>query len=154
VSRAVKVADELGLDIPIAGLAKRMEEVYLPGRPEPVRIPRGEDALYLLQRVRDEAHRFANQYHRSLRGKRMVDSILDDVPGIGPARKKALLREFGSLKRLREAEPGQLAEIVPDAVAADLRDGAPETYVFYAEAGQLLCSATPGASAKRSLAGP
>ena len=74
---------ELGLDIPIAGLAKRMEEVYLPGRPEPVRIPRGEDALYLLQRVRDEAHRFANQYHRSLRGKRMVDSILDDVPGRG-----------------------------------------------------------------------
>jgi len=120
VSRAVKVVDELGLDIPIAGLAKRMEEIYLPGRPEPIRIPRGEDALYLLQRVRDEAHRFANQYHRSLRGKRMIDSILDDVAGIGPTRKKALLRKFGSLKRMREATREQLAEVVPAAVAEGL----------------------------------
>ncbi|MCB2224249.1 MAG: excinuclease ABC subunit UvrC [Actinobacteria bacterium] len=122
VSRAVKVADELGLDIPIAGLAKRMEEVYLPGDPDPIRIPRGEDALYLLQRVRDEAHRFANQYHRSLRGTRMVDSILDGVPGVGPARKKALLRRFGSLKRLREASEAELAEVVPGAVAADVHE--------------------------------
>ncbi|MBU1226934.1 MAG: excinuclease ABC subunit UvrC [Actinobacteria bacterium] len=121
VSRAVKVVDELGLDIPIAGLAKRMEEVYLPGRPDPVRIPRGEEALHLLQRVRDEAHRFANQYHRSLRGKRMVDSILDDVPGVGPARKKALLRRFGSLAKMREASQAELASVVPAGVAAALQ---------------------------------
>jgi excinuclease ABC subunit C len=121
VSRAVKVVDELGLDIPIAGLAKRMEEVYLPGRPDPVRIPRGEEALHLLQRVRDEAHRFANQYHRSLRGKRMVDSILDDVPGVGPARKKALLRRFGSLAKMREASQEELASVVPAGVAAALQ---------------------------------
>ncbi len=120
VSRAVQVLEELDLDIPVAGLAKRMEEVYLPGRPEPVRIPRGEDALYALQRVRDEAHRFAVEYHRKLRGKRMVDSVLDDVPGIGPARKAALLRRFGSLKRMREAAEPELAEVVPASVAADL----------------------------------
>jgi excinuclease ABC subunit C len=120
VSRAVKVLDELSLEIPVAGLAKRMEEVYLPGRPEPVRIPRGEDALYVLQRVRDEAHRFANTYHRSVRGRRMVDSVLDGVAGVGPARKKALLRRFGSLKRMREADVDRLAEVVPARVAATL----------------------------------
>ena len=120
VSRAVKVLDELDLEIPVVGLAKRMEEVYLPGRAEPVRIPRGEEALYLLQRVRDEAHRFANAYHRKLRGNRMVDSILDGVTGIGPSRKKALLRRFGSLKRIREAEAGELKELLPDNVAERL----------------------------------
>ncbi len=120
VSRAVQVMEDLGLDIPVAGLAKRMEEVYLPGRPEPIRIPRGEEALYALQRVRDEAHRFAVEYHRKLRGKRMVDSVLDDVPGIGPARKTALLRRFGSLKRMREASPEDLAGVVPERVAGDL----------------------------------
>lgn len=120
VSRAVKVLDELELDIPVAGLAKRMEEVYLPGRAEPVRIPRGDEALYLLQRIRDEAHRFANAYHRNLRGRRMVDSVLDGVSGIGPARKKALLRRFGSLKRIREAEIDQLKEVLPNDVAARL----------------------------------
>ncbi|MBT8202026.1 MAG: excinuclease ABC subunit UvrC [Acidimicrobiia bacterium] len=117
LSRAVQVLDELDLDIPVAGLAKRMEEVYLPGRAETVRIPRGEEALYLLQRVRDEAHRFAVSYHRKLRGKRMVDSILDEVEGVGPARKKALLRTFGSLKRLREATIEQIEEVVPRNVA-------------------------------------
>jgi excinuclease ABC subunit C len=120
VSRAVKVVDELGLDIPVAGLAKRMEEVYLPGLAEPIRIPRGEEALYLLQRVRDEAHRFAVGYHRTLRSRRMVDSVLDRVPGVGPARKKALLRRFGSLKRIREAEVEVLAEVVPQRVAEQL----------------------------------
>ncbi|MDH5420181.1 MAG: excinuclease ABC subunit UvrC [Acidimicrobiia bacterium] len=122
LGRAVKVLDELGLDIPVAGLAKRMEEVYLPGTSEPVRIPRDEPALYLLQRVRDEAHRFAITYHRSLRGKRMVDSVLDDVAGVGPTRKKALLRTFGSLKRLRDASVGQLEEVVPAAVAREVFD--------------------------------
>jgi excinuclease ABC subunit C len=117
VSRAVQVLEELGLDIPIAGLAKKMEEVYLPGRAETVRIPRGEEALYLLQQVRDEAHRFAITYHRKLRGKGMVDSVLDDINGVGPARKKALLRQFGSLKRLRQASIDEMNEVVPRKVA-------------------------------------
>jgi excinuclease ABC subunit C len=116
----VRVLDHLNLDIPVIGLAKRMEEVYMPDQPEPLRIPRNEEALYLLQQIRDEAHRFAITYHRSLRSKRMVDSVLDDVPGVGPTRKKALLRRFGSLKRLREAGETDLAEMLPEAVAADL----------------------------------
>ncbi|MDJ0959854.1 MAG: excinuclease ABC subunit UvrC [Acidimicrobiia bacterium] len=120
LGRAVKVLDELGLSIPAVGLAKRLEEVYFPGGGTPLVIPRGEEALYLLQRVRDEAHRFAVTYHRRLRGKRMVDSVLDDVPGIGATRKKSLLRAFGSLKRLREADIEQLAEHVPANVAQDL----------------------------------
>jgi excinuclease ABC subunit C len=120
LGRAVRVLEELDLDIPVVGLAKRLEEVYLPGAGEPLSIRRGEDALYLLQQVRDEAHRFAIGYHRTLRGRRMVDSILDDVTGIGPGRKKALLRQFGSLKRMREASKAQLADVVPDNVAEEL----------------------------------
>ncbi len=120
LGRAVKVLEELELDIPVAGLAKRMEDVYLPGRPEPLRIPRDEDALYLLQRVRDEAHRFAVTYHRNLRSRSMLDSVLDGVPGIGAARKKALLRRFGSLRRLRHAAVEELAEVVPATVADSL----------------------------------
>jgi len=118
VSRAVEVVGDLGLTIPVAGLAKRMEEVYLPGGPEPVRIPRGEEALYLLQQVRDEAHRFAVGHHRKLRGRRMVSSVLDAVPGVGPTRRKALLRKFGSMARMREAKVEELARVVPAGVAA------------------------------------
>lgn len=120
LGRAVKVVEDLGLDIPVAGLAKRMEEVYLPGLAEPIRIARGEHALHLLQRIRDEAHRFAVSYHRTLRGRRMVDSVLDEVPGVGPKRKAALMLRFGSLKRIREAELAELEEILPTQVAADL----------------------------------
>jgi len=120
VGRAVKVVSELGIDVPVAGLAKRMEEVYLPGRPDPVRIPRGRDALYLLQQIRDEAHRFAISYHRTLRGKAMIDSVLDEVPGVGPVRRRALLKTFGSLKRMREATIEELAEVIPAAVAQGL----------------------------------
>ena len=120
LGRAIKVLDELELDIPAIGLAKRMEEVYLPGQPEPVRIPRDEEALYLLQQVRDEAHRFAITYHRNLRSKRMVDSVLDEVAGIGPTRKRVLLKRFGSLKQIREATPEDLAEVLPEATARDL----------------------------------
>ena len=83
-------------------------------------IPRDQPALHLLQRVRDEAHRFALMYHRQLRGKRMIDSILDDVYGIGPARKKALIREFGSVKQLRNADVERLARVVPLKVAENL----------------------------------
>ncbi len=118
VSRAVQVVDELGLSVPVAGLAKKMEEVYLPGQPEPVRLPRTEEALYLLQQIRDEAHRFAVGYHRTLRGRRMVGSALDAVPGVGPARRKALLRRFGSLAKMREAGVEDLGRVVPAGVAA------------------------------------
>jgi excinuclease ABC subunit C len=97
-----------------------MEEVYLPGQPDPVRIPRDAEALYLLQQIRDEAHRFAVTYHRNLRSKSMVDSILDDVPGIGPARKKLLLRHFGSLKKMRQAEVEEFSALVPGSVAQEL----------------------------------
>jgi excinuclease ABC subunit C len=120
LGRAVDVLDELALEIPVVGLAKKLEEVYRPGASEPLVIPRGEESLYLLQRVRDEAHRFAVAYHRTLRGKRMIDSVLDAVPGIGPTRKKRLLRAFGSMKRLRAADIDQLAEHVPARVARDL----------------------------------
>jgi excinuclease ABC subunit C len=120
LGRAVGVLDDLGLDIPVIGLAKRMEEVYLPGKPEPVQIPRDAEALYLLQQVRDEAHRFAITYHRQLRSKSMVDSILDEVEGVGPKRKRDLLRHFGSLKKLRSVSQEELTEVVPEQVAADL----------------------------------
>ena len=120
IGRAVEVLDRFDLEIPVAGLAKRMEEVYVPGQPEPIIIPRDQPALHLLQRVRDEAHRFALMYHRQLRGKRMIDSILDDVYGIGPARKKALIREFGSVKQMRNADVKRLATVVPLKVAENL----------------------------------
>ena len=120
LGRAVKVLDELDLDIPVIGLAKKMEEVYLPGRPEPVLIPRDAEALYLLQQVRDEAHRFAVTYHRNLRSKSMVDSILDDVEGVGPKRKKDLIKHFGSIKKMRAASRRELEEVVPSQVASDL----------------------------------
>jgi excinuclease ABC subunit C len=120
LGRAVKVLDEFDLDIPVVGLAKRMEEVYRPYQDETLRIPRDAPALHLLQRARDEAHRFAVAYHRQLRGKRMVDSILDEVPGIGPGRKKQLIKAFGSVKRMRAATEEDLAEVVPSGVAANL----------------------------------
>jgi excinuclease ABC subunit C len=120
LGRAIKVLDELELEIPAIGLAKRMEEVYLPGLPDPVRIPRDAEALYLLQQVRDEAHRFAITYHRQLRSKSMVDSVLDEVPGIGPKRKRELIRRFGSLKKIREVGADDLAEVVPKNVAVSL----------------------------------
>lgn len=129
VEAAQAALSELGItDVAIVGLAKRLEEVWLPGDPDPVILPRTSEGLYLLQRVRDEAHRFAIAYQRQKRGKRMIESILDEVPGLGEARKKALLRQFGSLKRLRaasldelESVPGigpTVAQAVLDALAA------------------------------------
>jgi excinuclease ABC subunit C len=106
---ALRVLDHLGLDIPAVGLAKRLEEVYLPGQPETLLIPRGSEALFLLQHLRDEAHRFAITYHRKKRERRALASPLDEVPGIGPARKKALLRRFGSLARLSRASTEEIA---------------------------------------------
>jgi len=97
--------------IPTAGLAKQNEEIYLPGRHAPVLLPRNSEGLYLLQRIRDEAHRFAITYHRKLRTAKSVTSLLDDVPGIGPRRRKALLAEFGSLKAIRQATLEELAAV-------------------------------------------
>jgi excinuclease ABC subunit C len=120
----VRVLESLGLsdEIEIASLAKQFEEVYRPGSGEPIRIPRGTEALYLLQRLRDEAHRFAIDFHRERRAKRMTTSFLDGVPGLGPARKKRLLATFGGVRALRAATPEELAALpwLPDAVAAAL----------------------------------
>jgi excinuclease ABC subunit C len=121
---AVRVLEELGLEdeIPVAALAKQFEEVYLPGQAGPVRVPRGSEALYLLQRVRDEAHRFAVSYHRQLRGKRMTVSVLDGVPGLGPARRKRLVAELGSVKAVRQASKESLEALpwLPKPVAEAL----------------------------------
>jgi len=118
---AVKVLEELGLTgrIAVASLAKRLEEVYVPSRPDPVVIPRDSEAIYLLQQARDEAHRFAIGFHRELRGKRMTRSALDGVPGLGPTRRKRLLRELGSLKAVQAASLEELKGLawLPDAVA-------------------------------------
>ena len=95
----------------MASLAKRFEEVYVPGQPEPVRIPRDSEALYLLQQVRDEAHRFAITYHRQLRGRRMTKSVFDDIPGVGETRRRRLIKHFGSAKRVREASVEELARV-------------------------------------------
>jgi excinuclease ABC subunit C len=106
---ALRVLDEMGLPIPAVGLAKRLEDVYLPGQPETLMMPRGSQALFLLQHVRDEAHRFALDYHRRKRQRRAMASPLDDIPGVGPARKRALLRRFGSLARLARASEEEIA---------------------------------------------
>lgn len=112
LNRAVRVMADLGVDhIPVVSLAKRLEEVYLPGRPEPVTLPRGSEALYLLQRIRDEAHRFAITFQRHRRGKRMTRSILDRLTGVGPARRKALLRHFRSAKHLRAASVEEIQQV-------------------------------------------
>ena len=100
---ATGVLSDLGLEIPAVGLAKRLEEVYIPGQPQPLQIPRSSEALFVLQHLRDEAHRFAVTYHRAKRARRALASPLDDVPGIGPTRKRALLKRFGSLARLQRA---------------------------------------------------
>ena len=121
LTQASKVLADLGLSIPHVGLAKRLEEVYVPDRPDPLAIPRGSEALFVLQHLRDEAHRFAIRYHRETRDKRALASPLDDVPGVGPTRKKALLKRFGSLSKVRAATSEELTAtpgIGPDVAAA------------------------------------
>ena len=120
LNRAVEVMTELGVtDVATVSLAKRMEELYLPGRGDPVRIPRGSEALYLLQAIRDEAHRFAISYHRLKRGKQMTRSALDGITGLGDTRRKKLLKHFGSVKRMRAASVEELASVqgIPQTVA-------------------------------------
>jgi len=112
LSAAVGALAELGItDVPLTGLAKRFEELHLHDRAAPVVLPRRSQALYLVQRIRDEAHRFAITYHRDVRGKRALRSELDDIAGIGPGRKKALLKRFGSVRRIREASVEEVAAI-------------------------------------------
>ena len=117
---AVDVLDRLGLseEIPVASLAKQFEEVYLPGRSEPVNVPRGSEALFMLQRIRDESHRFAITFHRERRDKRMTASVLDDIPGLGEKRRARLVKEFGGIRAVRSAELADLLELpwLPDAV--------------------------------------
>jgi excinuclease ABC subunit C len=107
---ATRVLDRLGLSdrVPVASLAKSFEEVYLPGSSVPVRLPRQSEALYLLQRLRDEAHRFAISYHRTLRGKRMTLGALDGVTGLGPKRRNRLVEQFGGLGELRKVTRDEL----------------------------------------------
>ncbi|MGH8902303.1 MAG: excinuclease ABC subunit UvrC [Egibacteraceae bacterium] len=125
LNAARRALDDLGVEgVDLCALAKRLEEVYLPDRDEPVLLPRSSEALYLLQRIRDEAHRFAVTYHRTLRGKQMTSSAFDDIPGIGPVKRKALLDRFGSLKRVREATVDELAEVagISEAIAKRIHD--------------------------------
>ncbi|MFM8689216.1 MAG: excinuclease ABC subunit UvrC [Acidimicrobiaceae bacterium] len=113
LSVAEQVVRELGLEheIPVASLAKKLEEVFIPGRSEPVEVPRGSDALFMLQVIRDEAHRFANRFHRELRGKRMTKSELDGISGLGPTRIKKLVAALGGVKEVKKASREQLYEL-------------------------------------------
>ncbi|HEX3289678.1 MAG TPA: excinuclease ABC subunit UvrC [Mycobacterium sp.] len=118
VNAAAGVLDELGVtDVAVVGLAKRLEEVWVPSEPDPVILPRNSEGLYLLQRVRDEAHRFAITYHRSKRSKRMTASALDSVPGLGEHRRKALVTHFGSVARLKQASVEEITSVPGIGVA-------------------------------------
>ncbi|WKK13360.1 excinuclease ABC subunit UvrC [Rhodococcus ruber] len=134
VAAAAEVLDELGItDVAVIGLAKRLEEVWVPGEEDPVILPRTSESLYLLQRVRDEAHRFAITYHRSKRSRRMTASALDGVRGLGQARRNALVAHFGSVARLREASVEEITAVpgigvaTARAVLDALRGDAPDT---------------------------
>ena len=121
LTSAYRVLKNLGLEeeIPVCSLAKQFEEVYIPGRSEPVRVPRQSEALFLLQRIRDESHRFAISFHRELRGKRMTKSVLDEIPGLGEVRRKRLIKELGGVTAVRSASLDDLRALpwLPDSVA-------------------------------------
>ncbi len=124
LNAALEVRQGLGVDsVPMASLAKENEDVFIPGEPDPVNIPKGSPALHILQRARDEAHRFAISYHQKLRSKRSTASILDDISGIGPKRKKALLKKFGSIEAIKEASINQLSQVerIPPALAQRIK---------------------------------
>jgi len=146
VAAAARAMAELGIvDVSLVGLAKRLEEVWLPDQEFPVILPRASEGLYLLQRIRDEAHRFAITYHRQRRSRSMVESLLDDVPGLGETRRKALLTRFGSLKRLRAATVDDVTEVpgigrrTAEAVVAVLhRDEAAPTPAVNPVTGEIV----------------
>ncbi|MGI8459899.1 MAG: excinuclease ABC subunit UvrC [Propionibacteriaceae bacterium] len=144
VAAAAQAMDELGIgDVALCGLAKRLEEVWVPDQEDPVILPRTSEGLYLLQRLRDEAHRFAITHHRGRRSKTMVESLLDDVPGLGEVRRKALVKHFGSLKKLRAAELDDIAAVpgfgrkTAESVKAAL-ETAPVTEAVDAATGEIL----------------
>ena len=122
LTAALTQLEGLGLDIPVCGLAKADEEVFVPWDETPVVLPNGSASLYLIKQVRDEAHRFAITFHRELRGKAMTVSVLDEVEGVGPTRKRAIMRHFGSMKKLRTASADEIAAVkgVPRHVAEDV----------------------------------
>jgi excinuclease ABC subunit C len=123
LSSAVEALEETRSTVPIAGLAKENEELFLPGQPDSIILPRDSQALFLVQRIRDEAHRFAVTFHRDRRSKAQIRSGLDDVKGIGPARKKALIKHFGSVKAIREASEAEIALVdgITPALAAQIK---------------------------------
>ncbi|CAM5308436.1 UvrABC system protein C OS=Streptomyces glaucescens OX=1907 GN=uvrC PE=3 SV=1 [Streptomyces glaucescens] len=145
VAAARRALDELGIDdIAVCGLAKRLEEVWLPGDDDPVILPRTSEGLYLLQRVRDEAHRFAIAYQRNKRGKRIRSSPLDEVPGLGTTRKQALIKHFGSVKKLRSATIDQICEVpgigrkTAETIAAALAQAAPAAPAVNTATGEIM----------------
>ncbi|MET9412900.1 excinuclease ABC subunit UvrC [Streptomyces klenkii] len=145
VAAARRALDELGIDdVAVCGLAKRLEEVWLPGEDDPVVLPRTSEGLYLLQRVRDEAHRFAIAYQRSKRTKTLRAGPLDAVPGLGETRKKALLKHFGSVKRLRAATVEQICETpgigrkTAETIAAALAAAAPPAPAVNTATGEIM----------------
>jgi excinuclease ABC subunit C len=121
LSTAVAVLKEFNQKIPIIGLAKRIEEIFLPGHPEPILLPNNSIALFLLQRIRDEAHRFAIIYHRKLRSKGSLSSALDEIQGIGPAKKKILLEKFGSVSRMRQSSLTDISSVVGAKLAEKIK---------------------------------
>jgi len=145
VAAAKRALDELGIDdVAVCGLAKRLEEVWLPDDDDPVVLPRTSEGLYLLQRVRDEAHRFAITYQRAKRAKRFRSSPLDDVPGLGETRKQALLKHFGSLKKLRSATIDQICEVpgigrkTAETIAVALAQAAPAAPAVNTATGEIM----------------
>ncbi|GGZ44154.1 excinuclease ABC subunit UvrC [Streptomyces poonensis] len=153
VAAARRALDELGIDdIAVCGLAKRLEEVWVPGEDDPVVLPRTSEGLYLLQRVRDEAHRFAITYQRTKRSSRIRSGPLDDVPGLGETRKQALIKHFGSVKRLRSATIEQICEVpgigrkTAETIAAALAQAAPAAPAVNMATGEIIDDEEPGAS--------
>ncbi|MCL7423883.1 excinuclease ABC subunit UvrC [Streptomyces sp. YS415] len=152
VAAAKRALDELGIDdIAVCGLAKRLEEVWLPGEDDPVVMPRTSEGLYLLQRIRDEAHRFAITYQRVKRAKRFRSSPLDDVPGLGETRKQALIKHFGSVKRLRSATIDQICEVpgigrkTAETIAAAFAQAAPAAPAVNTATGEIMEDTEDGA---------
>jgi excinuclease ABC subunit C len=149
VAAAKRAFDEVGVStsgpnaIALCGLAKRLEEIWLPDAAEPVVLPRTSEALYLMQRVRDEAHRFANTHHRERRGKAMTVSALDDIPGLGPTRRQALMKTFGSVKKIRAASAEEIANVpgiglaTAESIVARLAESVPGPAVNMAT-GEIL----------------
>jgi len=111
LSAAMEVLQELRIDIPTVGLAKENEEIFTPASPDPIILPRSSQGLYMVQRIRDEAHRFGITYHRKLRSDRTFKSVLDEIPGIGPKRKQALMKHFGSVRAMSAASVEDLAAL-------------------------------------------